>query len=69
MLYEQTSIQFPGLNIIVWNMHLPEQHQAPGVQASSLVPMGKGGGFRVLVFEGQGTYHIALLQACVVVHR
>jgi hypothetical protein len=42
------------VNIAVWNMHVPEQHHFEGILETGLQPMGKGGGFRVVVFRGEG---------------
>ncbi len=43
------------VNIAIWNMHLNEDHyfQDP-ILVTGLVPMGNGGGFRVVVFKGDG---------------
>lgn len=49
--YEQVDIQ---VNIAVWNVHVPEKHQFEGILDSGTVAMGKGGGFRVVVFTGKG---------------
>ena len=43
-----------GVNIAVWNMHLDVDHDFNGILESGLVPMGRGGGFRIVVFKGDG---------------
>ena len=43
-----------SVNVAVWNMHVPVTHQFEGILESGLLPMGKGGGFRVVVFTGEG---------------
>lgn len=47
---------YPAVNIAIWNMHLPERHEMDhdGLLESGTVPMGKGGGFRIVVFTGAG---------------
>ena len=42
------------VNIAVWNMHIPETHHFERILESGLQPMGLGGGFRVVVFQGKG---------------
>lgn len=42
------------INIAIWNMHVDEDHKFEDIFESGLVPMGKGGGFRIVVFGGQG---------------
>jgi hypothetical protein len=41
--YEKAGI---SVNIAVWNMHVPENHQFEKILDSGLQPMGCGGGFR-----------------------
>lgn len=43
-----------NVNIAVWNMHLNEDHRFEHILVTGLVPMGNGGGFRVVVFQGGG---------------
>ncbi|KAF2013026.1 hypothetical protein BU24DRAFT_453298 [Aaosphaeria arxii CBS 175.79] len=43
-----------NVNIAVWNMHIPESHQFEDILESGLQPMGRGGGFRIVVFRGRG---------------
>lgn len=43
-----------NVNIAVWNMHLNEDHDFEHILVTGLVPMGNGGGFRVVVFQGGG---------------
>ncbi|USP75069.1 hypothetical protein yc1106_02343 [Curvularia clavata] len=42
------------VNIAVWNMHIPEAHHFERILETGLQPMGRGGGFRVVVFQGKG---------------
>lgn len=43
------------VNIAVWNMHIRESHHFDdNILATGLKPMGRGGGFRVVVFTGKG---------------
>ncbi len=49
--YEAKGIQ---VNIAIWNMHLEEDHHFEDILKSKLCKMGKGGGFRVVVFRGKG---------------
>jgi hypothetical protein len=43
------------VNIAIWNMHLNEEHYfSDPILVTGLVPMGNGGGFRVVVFKGDG---------------
>ena len=42
------------VNIAVWNMHVPVKQHFNDVLDSGLQPMGRGGGFRVVVFRGDG---------------
>jgi hypothetical protein len=42
------------VNIAVWNMHLRESHDFHDILDSALHPMGRGGGFRIVVFCGAG---------------
>lgn len=43
------------VNIAIWNMHLNEDHSFSNpILVTGLVPMGNGGGFRVVVFKGDG---------------
>jgi len=44
------------VNIAVWNMHLDEDHDFDRILESGLVPMGAGGGFRIVVFSGSGWF-------------
>lgn len=43
-----------NVNIAIWNMHLHEDHQFEDIIESGIVPMGKGGGFRIVTFLGSG---------------
>ena len=43
-----------NVNIAIWNMHLDEDHHFDGILDSGLCAMGKGGGFRIVVFTGKG---------------
>lgn len=45
------------VNIAVWNMHIPEQHAFQDILDSGMKPMGRGGGFRIVVFRGGGFMH------------
>lgn len=45
-----------SVNIVVWNMHIPEQHNFREILETGLQPMGRGGGFRVVVFQGEGRF-------------
>lgn len=49
--YENIGI---SVNIAVWNMHVPVDHQFQNILESGLQPMGHGGGFRIVVFRGSG---------------
>lgn len=42
------------VNIAIWNMHIPEEHAFGCIIESGMYPMGRGGGFRVVVFQGDG---------------
>jgi len=42
------------VNVAVWNMHIREQHDFTDILETGLKPMGAGGGFRVVVFTGEG---------------
>jgi hypothetical protein len=42
------------VNIAIWNMHIPESHDFKDILETGLQPMGRGGGFRVVVFRGKG---------------
>jgi hypothetical protein len=42
------------VNIAIWNMHIRENHHFEDILDSGLQPMGRGGGFRVVVFHGAG---------------
>ncbi|KAF2831727.1 hypothetical protein CC86DRAFT_378513 [Ophiobolus disseminans] len=53
--YEQAGKQ---VNIAVWNMHIPEKHHFNNILDTGLQPMGAGGGFRVVVFTGDGWIRI-----------
>lgn len=58
MLEEQIRAAFEQsgskINIAIWNMHLNEDHYFSDIAFSKLSPMGKGGGFRVVAFFGNG---------------
>jgi hypothetical protein len=43
-----------NVNIAIWNMHLDVDHDFQGILDSGLCEMGKGGGFRIVVFTGSG---------------
>jgi hypothetical protein len=49
--YDKAGIK---VNIAVWNMHIPEDYHFDGILETGLQPMGRGGGFRVVVFHGEG---------------
>jgi hypothetical protein len=49
--YDKAGIK---VNIAVWNMHIPEDHHFNGILETGLQPMGRGGGFRIVVFRGEG---------------
>lgn len=51
LAYDKAGTQ---VNIAVWNMHVPERHHFDDIIATALSPMGKGGGFRIVVFRGDG---------------
>ncbi|KAK0750744.1 hypothetical protein B0T18DRAFT_386983 [Schizothecium vesticola] len=42
------------VNIAIWNMHLHEDHHFEDIIESDIVPMGNGGGFRIVTFLGAG---------------
>jgi hypothetical protein len=42
------------VNIAIWNMHLHEDHHLEDIIGSVIVPMGNGGGFRIVTFLGAG---------------
>lgn len=42
------------VNVAIWNMHIPESHYFHDILETGLQPMGRGGGFRVVVFTGKG---------------
>lgn len=44
------------VNIMVWNMSLPNEHHFEGLVQQFVVMMGKGGGFCVEVFTGEGHF-------------
>jgi hypothetical protein len=58
MIEEQIRSAFENegwrVNIAIWNMHINEDHHFNDIVVSKLSPMGKGGGFRVVVFLGSG---------------
>lgn len=43
-----------GVNIAIWNMHIDEEHDFDSILDSGMCKMGKGGGFRIVVFRGGG---------------
>ncbi|KAF2444486.1 hypothetical protein P171DRAFT_485935 [Karstenula rhodostoma CBS 690.94] len=43
-----------SVNIAIWNMHVPVNHQFEDILETGLQPMGRGGGFRIVVFRGSG---------------
>jgi len=43
-----------AVNIAIWNMHIEEEHHFYSILDSGLCKMGKGGGFRIVVFRGSG---------------
>ena len=47
---------YGNVNIAIWNMHLNVDHDFDErtILVTGLVPMGNGGGFRVVVFKGGG---------------
>jgi hypothetical protein len=49
--YKQAGL---AVNIAIWNMHVPEKHDFDDILDSGLKPMGQGGGFRIVVFQGKG---------------
>ncbi|KAH7394990.1 hypothetical protein DE146DRAFT_756872 [Phaeosphaeria sp. MPI-PUGE-AT-0046c] len=49
--YDKAGIQ---INVAIWNMHIPEVHHFDDIIETALSPMGKGGGFRIVVFRGDG---------------
>lgn len=49
--YEQNGIK---VNVAVWNMHIPEDHNFDHILDTELRPMGRGGSFRIVVFQGKG---------------
>ena len=49
--YEKNGIK---VNIAVWNMHLSADHKFDHILDTGLRPMGRGGGFRIVVFKGKG---------------
>ncbi|KAH7088967.1 hypothetical protein FB567DRAFT_321785 [Paraphoma chrysanthemicola] len=53
---ERSKYELAGMdvNIIVWNMHVPEDHHFDDILYSGQTRMGRGGGFRVVVFRGEG---------------
>lgn len=58
MIMEQTRIAFHredwAVNIAIWNVHLSEEHHFDEMLITEQLPMGKGGGFRMVVFLGGG---------------
>ena len=44
------------VNIMVWNMSIPNEHHFEGLVQQFTVMMGKGGGFCVEVFTGEGFF-------------
>lgn len=56
-LEEQARLKYRDydqINIAIWNMHLAEDHHFDDVLETFLSRMGKGGGFRVVIFTGGG---------------
>jgi hypothetical protein len=51
IVYTQKGIP---VNVAIWNMHIPESHYFHDILETGLQPMGRGGGFRVVVFTGKG---------------
>ena len=49
--YNEKNVQ---VNIAIWNMHIDEEHHFNNIIVSGLTKMGNGGGFRVVVFKGDG---------------
>ncbi|CAI6331761.1 unnamed protein product [Periconia digitata] len=43
-----------NVNVAVWNMHVPVRYSFDDKIESGFKPMGRGGGFRVVVFRGGG---------------
>jgi hypothetical protein len=53
--YEKNGMR---VNIAVWNMHVPADTKFNHILDTGLKPMGRGGGFRVVVFTGDGSITI-----------
>lgn len=58
LIQEQASSSYKArglsVNIAIWNMHIDEDHNFEDILESGVVQMGKGGGFRIVVFRGNG---------------
>jgi hypothetical protein len=50
-VYEKDGIK---VNIAVWNMHVLAYPEFQNILETGLKPMGRGGGFRIVVFMGEG---------------
>lgn len=58
MIEETTRLNYAKagipVNIAVWSMHVPVKQEFKDILDSGLKPMGRGGGFRIVVFQGKG---------------